>query len=618
MKNKFVYFILFISLCMNLFACSDEKGGVLLPDPEPTPNPVPEYTLPGGKLIYVPNELRSNDFTKKDSQWSYYRMAYSDNFIVFWEKGFGDDPATVADQTLRVDIKDLLEKAELFYDVNVNKLKFVEAGKSNTDKYRMMIFLKHQSDWLATGSGYDDVIGALWVNPSTCQPVGSTIAHEVGHCFQYQTYCDNPASGCGWRYGFGENEEGGNCFWEQCAQWQAYQIYHEEQFNNYYFAEYLTSFNKHPLHETPRYANYFIQDYWCMKHGIEFIGKLWREARRPEDPIEAYQRITGVSQEEFNNEMFDAARRFVNWDIDGIREYGRNSAGRTQCKLIASVDGYYAIDPVQCIENYGYNVISLNVPSAGTTVSADFLGMAGADGYRKKNLEKAGWRYGFVAYRKDGSCEYGDIFSDKEGKAAFKCPDDCQKLYFVVSGAPTQHWHHAWDDNDANDEQWPYKVRFHGTGLYGQIDIDPDKVPEDITLTYDVSVSYSGTDYTNSTVEVELQKLCQALSLTPDQIRDKWGGEVLFAGVNKDGSTNTTSTANDPGHWFDMNGSVCVWGETARVYSELDKENLIFEIGQYPGHCRVGEKYTIKQCFIYEYTAGLKVQAIFVFNVTIK
>ena len=28
---------------------------------------------------------------------------------------------------------------------------------------------------------YDDVIGALWVNPSTCQPVGATIGHEIGH-----------------------------------------------------------------------------------------------------------------------------------------------------------------------------------------------------------------------------------------------------------------------------------------------------------------------------------------------------------------------------------------------------------------------------------------------------
>ena len=167
MKNKLVYIVLFVGFCVNMFACSDGKGEALLPEPIPNPTPVPKYTLPTGKLIYIPDELQSNDFTKEESQWSYYRMD-SDNFIVFWEKGFGSNPFTVTDQALRVDIKDLLEKAELFYDVNVNKLKFVETGKSNTDKYRMMIFLKYQSEWLATGSGYDDIIGALWVNPSTC------------------------------------------------------------------------------------------------------------------------------------------------------------------------------------------------------------------------------------------------------------------------------------------------------------------------------------------------------------------------------------------------------------------------------------------------------------------
>ena len=63
-------------------------------------------------------------------------------------------------------------------------------GKSMLDDYKMQIYLIYQDEWLATGSGYDDKIGALWVNPSTCHPVGSTIAHEIGHSFQYQVYAD--------------------------------------------------------------------------------------------------------------------------------------------------------------------------------------------------------------------------------------------------------------------------------------------------------------------------------------------------------------------------------------------------------------------------------------------
>ena len=30
------------------------------------------------------------------------------------------------------------------------------------------------------------------------------------------------------------------------------------------------------------------------------------------------------------------------------------------------------------------------------------------------------------------------------------------------------------------------------------------------------------------------------------------------------------------GHWFDMDGNICVWGERAQIYSELDKDNFIF------------------------------------------
>ena len=69
---------------------------------------------------------------------------------------------------------------------------------------------------------------------------------------------------------------------------------------------------------------------------------------------------------------------------------------------------------------------------------------------------------------------------------------------------------------------------------------------------------------------------------------------------------------------FDMDGNICVWGERAQIYSELDKDNFIFKVGQYPGHCRTGEKYTIRQCLVYGYETGQKVQATFVFNITIE
>ena len=51
--------------------------------------------------------------------------------------------------------------------------------------------------------------------------------------------------------------------------------------------------------------------------------------------------------------------------------------------------------------------------------------------------------------------------------AAFR--GTCKNLFFVVMGAPTQHWAHPWTSGKAssewsqNDEQWPYRVQFEQT-----------------------------------------------------------------------------------------------------------------------------------------------------------
>jgi len=103
--------------------------------------------------------------------------------------------------------------------------------------------------------------------------------------------------------------------------------------------------------------------------------------------------------------------------------------------------------------------------------------LAGSNGFRKNYVAYAGWRYGFVALLKDGTRVYGDIKSasmtDNAGKSSisFDCPANCDKLWLVVSGAPSIHWRHAWDDNDANDEQWPYQVKLNNTNVYGYANV---------------------------------------------------------------------------------------------------------------------------------------------------
>lgn len=603
-------------------------------DSEPEPEPEEEETETDtvtvldpddvdASKIYIPEELQNVNFYKSSSAWYYGRSRQSEHFIVFWAPGYGDKDPNAAEvpEAYRVDIDDLLEKAEQFYDLNINRLKFAETGvgKSSLDQYKMMIFIFYQTDWLATGSGYDNVIGALWVSPGTCHPVGSTIGHEIGHSFQYQVFCDLGGTS-GFRYGFGGN--GGNAFWEQTAQWQSYQSYPDEAFTSSNFTVYTENYNRHLFHEWYRYASYFIHYYWADKHGIDMIGKIWREAESPEDPIQAYMRITGINTEQLNAEIYDAATKLVTWDLDAIRSTGANYIGAQTFKSTNLEDGSYLVSYDRCPGTTGYNVIRLNVPAAGTVVSTNFTGLVNETGYNQvDDAGRAGWRYGYVALLDNGTRVYGDMNSGTTGTATFTVPENCSKLWLVVTGAPNTYAAHPWDEDETNDDQWPYKVKFTNTTLYGDVVFDGSEEPSDVTLTFHVSFPFSSTTYPGGTAQLDdedLTKLAKAFVLQPSQIATAIGSSVKFYGVESNGTLNATTTANGYGHWFDANGNVIAWGANAMVYSEFAETNWTFTLGQYPGHCTVGTTYTIKQALVYEYESGQTVQATFVFNITIE
>ena len=195
---------------------------------------------------------------------------------------------------------------------------------------------------------------------------------------------------------------------------------------------------------------------------------MWRESQRYEDPIQVYKRMNNLTQEQFNDELMEGYMRMATWDIDGVRERAKHRIGQHKKYIykVTGQDNTYTTSPSTCIQNYGYHITNMNVPAAGTVVKANFTGLTDATGYRYVNIDKAGWRYGFVALQQDGTRTYGEIKKDKEGVAEITVPANCTNLFFVVMGAPTEHWSHPWTSGKAskdwsqNDEQWPYKVKF--------------------------------------------------------------------------------------------------------------------------------------------------------------
>ena len=115
-------------------------------------------------------------------------------------------------------------------------------------------------------------------------------------------------------------------------------------------------------------------------------------------------------------------------------------------------------------------------------------------------------------------------------------------------------------------------------------------------LSYSV-VMPAMTEYTP--VSVPIGDITEALGMTAQQIASSFGSSILYYGVNPDGALNATSTANAPGHWYNQSGQTIAWGENAYVYSELNINTLLVNIGQYPGRSQSGNQYTIKQALVH-------------------
>ena len=616
--------------------------------------------VPDIDKYYQPAEF-NYDMLRSDSHWSWCRSKQSEHFVVFWEKEYGayglygakagaenTSPATLdPSNALYVDIDDLLDKAEEFYRVNIDQLKFADTGKgkSNLDKYKMEIYILHQTEWLATGSGYDNTIGALWINPATCHPVGSTIAHEIGHSFQYMVYADAILNGApndfstGFRYEIGQ----GCGFWEQCAQWQAYQSYADQAFSTVNFTEFVNNSHRHFTHEHQRYASYFLQWHWASKHGVAEIGEVWRGAKKPEDPIQAYQRMHGLSTDELNADLYDYAARCVTWDFSAeatnldegkltgvtqsVREFGKNYIGKIGWTgNYDNASGFYTVDYSRAPEATGFNHIRINIPS-DRQLSVRFEGLPNATGFnRVKDASIAGWNVGFVALMNDGRRVYSESTRVRNNAdIAYTVPEGAQKLWLVVIATPETYLQHPWDEDNSNDEQWPFRVKFTGTDLFGNISFDGTETPRSIELEHNITTSaaagYAGTSFTLDDDVIEIAKAfvmqpSDIVSAIPADRANVQSAAVKIAAVLPDGTLSYNYTANGYGFWYGADGSVQSWG-AAYTYMEYTPGTWSCQFGVHPdkvksGNIKAGDQYTVRFAFVKgNYKATLK------FNITI-
>ena len=635
------------------------------------------------KAVYIPNEWKnpwpSDSLLYKESDpdnqytWSKSRSVESDNVIVFWDKGYGSQKPSEAPSAYQVDEQDLLQKCEDFYDLEINRLGFADPATSNLSKYKIMVMLSHTTGWVCYGGGYDYQISALWLGPSACKPVGHSVAHEVGHSFQYMCFSehgghkDSQTDNTGFHLQCGS----GQAIWEQTAQWQAAQSYPGEM-----FSQSINVFRKsHNLafsHEWHRYQSYWLHYYLSEYYNdIRTVAQVWNQPMTGQtqgngtDFNQALMKLKRLNVITLFSLYYDYAAHCVTWDLDACRDYGVPYVGDFDYRCVALGDTAYQVALASAPEASGFNVIPLDVPAEGTLVTTHFTAlpagtklaqddpaeMMNGDAQwtktsrttyiRPSNATKRGFRLGYVALLNDGSRQY--VQQDSlycTGNAETTCevsitvPSGTKRLWLVVLPAPTTYVAHKWDDNTSNDGQWPYRFRLEGTtlGSRAQVYMSPvidGREVADITLTYDVWLPKRNS-YDPVAVNVSGQAQAMigtALQIQPGDIANllqTWAsggpsaGRMMFYPMNPRTQVraNRGSTANGYGHWFNASGFVTEYA-SGYLYSEFAPESLTFTIGQYPGKLSASSDYTIGQILRYKASDGKEAQARFVFRVHI-
>ena len=410
------------------------------------------FSAPKGKEIYIPRDLRSNDFTKESSKWSYARCAYTDDIIVFWEKPFGKDLSNAPDlegKNMKVNLKNLLARLQSFYNFYKNDLKFIKQG-SNADRYRMMVMLNYSLEGTAYGGDYDNTIGALWIAPNRVQDEKlNCIAHELGHSFQSQISCDKQ----------GESWGGGGIF-EMASQWMLFNVNPEWPTDeNYHWKDFIKNANLRFLDATNIYHSPYMLEYWSMKRGKTVIADLFRQGKCGEDPMSTYMRMFSLSTEDAAHEAVDCYSRLLTFDFPGKKVANKKYAGE-----------FLNQQPLQM---YGANVIQLPLPDtfggtalkdipSGAAVSIE-LTFEGAD-------DNDGYACRIVTIDNAGNAEYGKTQTGTKSSHHVNLNRNTKAAYLVVTGYPKGEYKpylfNPYDRKSKSETPHIYKYNYKANNIY--------------------------------------------------------------------------------------------------------------------------------------------------------
>ncbi|MBN2513081.1 MAG: DUF1349 domain-containing protein [Sedimentisphaerales bacterium] len=413
-----------------------------------------------GKSIYW-----SPDFNTKPELTS-QRSRQSDNFVIYWGEKCGLDPTTASDPALRFDPARVLEQLEIYYSIYINHKKWLDDSWGNLSQYKIILIMNDTwnggwwTGW-AFGSHYDGVIGAMWIHPAGCGPRSVVLAHEFAHSLQNQSWIQYPNTGfqhysCGF-------------FWEAHANYMMLQCFPDK----WHATDQVNFLNhQHCHYGTPRhrYQNQLFMQYIEDKRGANMINRIWRESTHSEHPLQAYMRLTGMSQSQLNDEFGEYAMKNVNFDYSIGTQYRNEFANNyvlqnmvrrfTMLEEIPSQPNVYRTPYYIAPQDYGYNIVQLDPDDSTTTIDLKFYGQ------RNDPAGGAEYRFGFVAVDTDTSTSRkSQVYSASGGtekSASFTMQANEEELYLVVLGAPAAHHNYYWEQGWPKYYRYPWQIQIIG------------------------------------------------------------------------------------------------------------------------------------------------------------
>lgn len=456
------------------------------------------------KTIYIPlafNRVGDADYCNKNGtngtiqsaddlkdnaeRWSKVRSYETDNFICFWEAGFGTNPDKMLNPTTggaSFSVKTILTEAEKILAYHRDTLNTPYRNGANYTKYKILVMLSYSTATVAYGSGYDYQAGAVWVNPVALGIGTSTnkyfvFSHELYHAVSYLCYCDRPDN----TYRAYQDSYNGP-FWERSAQHAASTI--SPQYS-LYFDNYMYATHSHYLSTRKHYSPSLFLDNLDATFGKSSLGRLWENNTTGEHVMNTAAKVFfGGSQSALNDFIGQTAMKNITWDYpatsngayfktyqqgivystDAIQTNLPNLIMKKFRTILYAVDydkRHFAIRDAQAPQDYGYNAIQLYPEKRNTDGSAT-INMH-FKGHTEDASKNPGWRYGFVAIQNNGTPRYGTLYSDDDKLVSFNILPTDTAVWLIVTGAPKVHnamHNYSWEAGFPKYCRYPYEVRF--------------------------------------------------------------------------------------------------------------------------------------------------------------